>query len=139
MFENIQGRRSMIDYSITNREFNQSQIIDVRALDTPDIGSCHKMIMFKVRLTLPKRKNQDTRTNEKHNIESLREDSIKQLYINRLEQKIMADNIQEGDDVDTAWQKIKNIIKAADEAIGKRRISIPPKRMKQTVVHTGNE
>lgn len=132
-FENIQGRRSMIDYTITNREFNPSQIINVRALDTSDIGSCHKIIMCKVRLTPPKKKNQNTRTNEKHNIESLREDSIKQLYINRLEQKIMADNIQEGDDVDTAWHKIKsNIIKAADEAIGKRRISIPPKRMKYT-------
>lgn len=61
-FENIQGRRSMIDYSLTNREFNPSQIIDVRALDTPDIGSYHKMVMCKIKLILGKRKNQNTNT-----------------------------------------------------------------------------
>lgn len=59
----------MINYSLTNREFNPSQIIDVRALDTPNIGNYHKMVMCKIKLILGKRKNQNTNTKIKIRVE----------------------------------------------------------------------
>lgn len=44
------GRQSMIDYIITNRNIHPSQIIDVRACRTPDIGSDHRLVIAKFRV-----------------------------------------------------------------------------------------
>jgi hypothetical protein len=41
------GRHSTIDYIITSRNIHPSQILDVRACRTPDIGSDHRMVIAK--------------------------------------------------------------------------------------------
>lgn len=49
-------------------------------------------------------------------------ETTRNLYQRRLEQKIVGNKILEIDNVETAWQKIEtNIIRAAEEALGKRK------------------
>lgn len=52
------------------------------------------------------------------------DESTKNLYQRRLEQRIERNKTLETDNVETSWEKIKtNIIEAAEEAIGKRKCS----------------
>jgi len=45
------GWHSTIDYIITNRNIHPSQILDVRAFRAPDIGSDHRMVIAKFRVS----------------------------------------------------------------------------------------
>ncbi|KAL3266532.1 hypothetical protein HHI36_010700 [Cryptolaemus montrouzieri] len=55
-WSNTQGHRSTIDYILTNEEFHPSQIMDIRALTSPDIGSEHNMVLRKLRNIITPRK-----------------------------------------------------------------------------------
>lgn len=61
-------------------------------------------------------------------------ESIKDLYQRRLAEKITINKINETDDVEQAWDKIKsNVINSANEAIGTRKIKINPKKWQAMV------
>jgi len=62
---------------------------------------------------------------DKLNIESLTDESTKQLYQNRVTEKIALNNIETTNNVEVAYNKlVKNIMSAANEAIGTRKVNI---------------
>lgn len=127
-FENSRGQKSMIDYIVTNRNVLPSQIIDVRTLNSANVGSDHKLLLGKIRLRMTRSSVKDRLTGEdKFNVEALWDESTKSLYQQRLATKISADPISDGDDLEYCWEKLKNQInEAAKEALGTRKIK--PKR-----------
>ena len=67
------------------------------------------------------------------NKELLTDDSIKYLYSSRLEGIINENPITQEDEVNNNWEKLKtNILKAGKEALGKRRVKIPPQTHRRT-------
>ncbi|XP_072765165.1 uncharacterized protein [Anoplolepis gracilipes] len=123
-FENTRGHKSIIDYIITNRNVHPSRILDVRVLNSANTGTDHNLVLMKMRGTIRRRSRVEQTTAEKLNVESLSDDSTKHLYQQRLNQKIDRNEIQEEDNVWTAWEKLRlNIIGAAEEALDKRKIN----------------
>ncbi|XP_055378928.1 craniofacial development protein 2-like [Condylostylus longicornis] len=121
---NTRGATSTIDYIITNRAVHTTQILDVRSLSSANIGSDHQLVLAKIRLNVQSKKRPPPVYVEKLNIESLKTESVKNLYKNRLAEKIRLNQIQLEEDVETAWKKVKeNIENAANEALGKRKIN----------------
>lgn len=129
-WSNTRRHTSVINRVITNRSIHPKQILDVRALTSADVGSDHRLILCKYRsynrLIMKKRKPEYV---TKYNIESFANDSTKDLYQRRLTDNINNNSIEEVNDVEQAWEKIKNnILKSAGEAISTRRININGKR-----------
>lgn len=123
-FRNTRDQKSMIDYVISNRTIIPSQVIDVRALTSANIGTDHSLLLCKMLMEKPHRTKKPPVTIEKFNIESLTDDSTRNLYENRLTNKLKGLNMSEGD-VESCWNKIKScIVKAAEESIGKRKVNI---------------
>jgi hypothetical protein len=121
--ENTRGDKSMIDFIIISRTILPTQVKDVRALTSANIGSDHNLILCKIKLDKPPKLNRAGKSIEKYNIESFDSESNQMFYRQRLTEKISANEIDDGDNVDTAWMKIReNIHKAASEAIGKRTV-----------------
>lgn len=57
----------------------------------------------------------------KFNVESLEQESTRELYAKRLKGKIVLNKITEEDGIEIAWKKIKeNITNSATEAVGLR-------------------
>lgn len=92
----------MIDYIITNRTIKPEQILDVRALIFANIGFDHNLVLGKITMSksLRKHKHQGGST-EKFNIESLKNESTKDLYKRRLAQKFESTPCTEEDTVNT--------------------------------------
>lgn len=64
-------------------------------------------------------------------IEPLKSESIKDLYQRRLSTIVSNNKILDTDDVDNAWIKLStNILKAAEESVGKGKININRKNNK---------
>ncbi|XP_056645027.1 craniofacial development protein 2-like [Diorhabda sublineata] len=117
-FENTRGHKSTIDYIITNKNIHPTRIQDTRSLTSANAGTNHQLVMAKMRTTI-----QPIKEVSKLNIESLSDESTNCLYQQRLREKIAANNIQETDDIETAWTKLRtNILQAAEEARGRRTI-----------------
>lgn len=124
-FHNTRGQKSMIDFVITNRRVHPSQILDVRTLTSANVGTQHGLVLCEYRLKQTKIRKKSPIYISKFNTESLREDSTRDLYQRRLNEKISQNIITLEDSVDMAWNKIKqNIIHSAKEAIGQRKINI---------------
>lgn len=67
----------------------------------------------------PERNSRRTIQEQKINVESLWDPTIKELYKKRLQERIETNPITERDDINLAWGKMKhNIIPAAHEALG---------------------
>lgn len=120
----------MIDHVITNQSIHPKQILDVRALTSADVGSDYRLILCKYRsynrLIIKKRKPEYI---TKYNTESFANHSTQDLYQRRLTDNINNNPIEEVNDVEQAWERIKsNILKSAGETIGTRRININRKR-----------
>ena len=60
----------MIDYIITNRNIHPSQILDIRAFRTPDIGSDHRMVVAKFRVSAQPKKKPTQSIISKFNVEA---------------------------------------------------------------------
>jgi len=73
------GRHSTIDYIITNRNIYPSQILDVRTYRTPDIGSDHRKVVAKFRVSAQLTKKLTPRTISKFNVEAFQNESTKYL------------------------------------------------------------
>ncbi|XP_056629521.1 craniofacial development protein 2-like [Diorhabda sublineata] len=122
-FENTRGHKSTIDYVITNKNIHPTRIQDTRSLTSANPGTNHQLVIAKMRTTIQRSCKKSIEEVSKLNIESLSEESTKYLYQQRLREKIAANNIQETDDIETAWKKLKtNILQAAEEACGRRTI-----------------
>jgi len=122
-WSNSRGQQSVIDYIITNKHFLPKQILDVRTLNSANIGSDHDLVLCKIRLKYRVQNKKNTQVREKLNVELLSDSSIQHLYSSRLREKISTWPIEENDNIDSAWKTLhKNIIGAAEEAVGKRKI-----------------
>jgi hypothetical protein len=65
----------------------------------------------------------------KINIDSIQDESTRNLNQNRLREKILSNGIADDDDVNASWSKLKqNIINAASEAVGMERFKSRFKR-----------
>ncbi|XP_030750802.1 uncharacterized protein LOC115878433 [Sitophilus oryzae] len=123
-FYDNRNNKSIIDYIITNRSFLPQQIIDIRVLSSPNIGTDHKLVLGKIRIGAPLSKKRPSIKTDKFNIESLKHESTKQLYSNRGQTHVTLNPIAQFDTPNTAWNKLKeNICKGAKEALGTRTVS----------------
>lgn len=123
-WQNTRGQQSIIDFVISNRAIHPSQILDVRSITSANIGTDHNLVLCKLRMNIQRKRQEKNKcTRNKFNIESLSNTSTKNLYQTRIDEKIETDGVQETDDVEICWRKIKNNIKtAATEAVGQRQI-----------------
>ncbi|KAK4871765.1 hypothetical protein RN001_015889 [Aquatica leii] len=113
----------MINYSITNRQFTPSEIIEVRTLNSANIGSDHSLVLCKIRRKSLLKRKAEPIYSEKLNVELLEDESTRNLYKVRLKNNINKTPITENNNPDEAWTKIKNnILKAAKEAVGTRKV-----------------
>ena len=75
----------MLDYVITSRNIQPSQILDVRILISADIGTDHNLASNKIIIVYMQKLNKPTLIyEEKINDELLEEDSIREFYARRL-------------------------------------------------------
>ena len=123
-WSNTRGQESIIDFVITNRNVLPSQIVDIRTLNSANVGTDHNLVLCKYRAVLQlTRKKKTVPPIEKYNIESFMNEGTKHLYQQRLLRKIQLNQIHENDNVNQAWYKLKdNITSSAMEAIGKRTV-----------------
>lgn len=131
---NSRGHTSTIDFIVTNRVIPPTSILDVRSLTSADIGSDHALVIGKLRLiSLQKKQAKTCEERTKIKTEGLADQTTRELYANRLKEKVTNNNIQEGDNVDTAWERLKsNIQQAAEEALGRKIIKKPNPFAKRT-------
>lgn len=81
-------------------------------------------IAWSYRIHIQLKKKSPVEPTSKINIESLETESTRLLYQNRLTEKINDNNIEEGNDVDQAWKKVRtNIIDSIIEAVGIRNLN----------------
>lgn len=91
-------------------------------MNSYNIGNNHKLLLAKLRLRIQTHKSQKPEYQEKLNIESLEDESIRELYKRRLEEHIKENTALSEEDLDTQWHKTKtNILNAAREAVGTRK------------------
>ncbi|XP_055384192.1 uncharacterized protein LOC129613898 [Condylostylus longicornis] len=110
-FVDSRGRKSIIDYIITNINVHPAKIMDVRVLSSANVGTDLNLVLMKLNSKLPTGVNQTSQIVEKIN------------------SKIQTNKIEEEDDVNNAWNKLKtNILEAATESIGKRTVNINNKK-----------
>jgi len=114
----------MTDYIITNRNIHPSQIIDVRAFKTADIGSDHRLVIAKFRVLAQQIKKFKPSIISKFNVEAFQNESTKYLYENRLSEKLKNIELTLTGCPDLQWEKIQEcIVKAAEESLGKRTVN----------------
>lgn len=121
-FRNSRGQYSTIDYIITNRKIHPTQVIDVRTLNSANINTDHNLLIAKISIKL-KLKNFLIKSPQEPKIliEGLCNESTKQLYQKRLNEKIQARTRQYDQNVNQLWTTLKeNITEAAKEALGMR-------------------
>ncbi|XP_043498354.1 uncharacterized protein LOC122521574 [Polistes fuscatus] len=121
---------SLNGFRITNTFFNHkeqhnyipsSEILDVRTLNSADVGSDHSLLLGKFRIKCHhKRKDQSHVTNEETiKIDTFWDTTTRELYKRRLREKIELNPADNRDEVNTIWLKLKtNIKSAAIEALG---------------------
>ncbi|XP_015187256.1 PREDICTED: craniofacial development protein 2-like [Polistes dominula] len=120
-FGNTRGQKSTIDYVVTNRCIPPSEILDVRVLNSADVGSDHGLLLGKFRLkyNFKRKQKHPVRAREKIRVEALWGTTTRDLYRKRLEEKIELHPTTNLDDLNTIWSKLKtNIRTAAMEAVG---------------------
>ena len=79
-WQNTRGQHSTIDYIVSNRKIHPSQILDVRSLNSADIGSDHSLVLCKIRLLIQKNRKKEAVIEEHLNKELRTDDTIKYLY-----------------------------------------------------------
>lgn len=71
-WQNSRGQQSVIDYFITYRTIMPSKILDVRTLNAANVGSAHKLVLMKLRISIDETVKQNPHYIYKFNIESRR-------------------------------------------------------------------
>jgi hypothetical protein len=119
------GRHSMIDYIITNRNIHPSQIIDVRAFRTADVGSDHRLVIANLRVSTQQIKKPKPSLVSKLNVEAFQNEGTKYLYGKRLSEKLKNIKPTSNDSPDLHWEKIQEcIVKSAEETLGMCTVDI---------------
>lgn len=122
-WSNTQNNKSTLDYIISNQQIHPTQIKDVRALTSANIGSDHNMVLARIEIKMKTKKRRETNPIQKLNIEKLEDATAKWLYEQRLRYKFETNQVQHEDNMEDSWEKIKhNIIEAAKESIGIREV-----------------
>jgi hypothetical protein len=86
-----------------------------------------------MRLLLQKNRKKESISEEHLNKEFITDESIKYLYKSRLESIINDNPLTQEDEVNNSWEKLKtNILRAGKEALGTRKVTIPPEAHKKT-------
>jgi hypothetical protein len=94
-------------------------------MTTAEIGSDNRLVLGKLRLKLKCKQRIEMKHKFRINIESLQDEFIKDLFRRRLQLKLEQNRIIETDDVKASCSKVKeNIIEAAKEALGQRRVNV---------------
>jgi hypothetical protein len=109
------GRKTIIDKEITNK--NAAVLVD----DTRVFRSDHYFVLSKIKLIRRWKKstNRGKICKETYKVHLLKEDSVKYLYHNRVNKVLQQNPISRN--INTEWESLKDIIKAATESLGKRR------------------
>jgi hypothetical protein len=97
----------MIDYIITNQNIHPSQIIDVRAFRTADIGSDGRLVIAKFRVSAQQLKKPMPNIISKFNVEAFQNESTKYLYEKRLSEKLKDTAPPLTNPPDHQWEKIQ--------------------------------
>ena len=98
-----------------------SQILDIRTLNSANVGADHKLLMGKLKLKIRPKKPKEPITTEKINVEALWNKSTKDLYQRRLTKKLDRNFVNKNED--NIWEIIRGSIEnAAREALGTRKI-----------------
>ena len=84
-WQNTRNQISTIDYIVSNRKLHPTQILDVRSLNSAEIGSDHSLVLCKFRLQVQEMKRKEIVIQQKLNLELLEEESIRFLDQKRLE------------------------------------------------------
>lgn len=121
---NARGYRSIIDYTLVNTKCSKL-VLDTRVFRGCDINSDHYLLISK--LAIPSRWKRNISSSktykeipETFKIHLLQEESIRQLYQNRLNLYLSETPIN--NNINQEWTKIKEIIiRAATEALGTRK------------------
>ncbi|XP_044751629.1 craniofacial development protein 2-like [Coccinella septempunctata] len=90
-FCNTRGQKSTIDYIITNRSFTPDEIQDVRVLTSANTGTYHNLVLGKFVLENHRKMKKRPIIVEKYNMESFDDDTTRNLYECRLNQKLQAE------------------------------------------------
>lgn len=118
-WSNSRGMKSCIDYIIT-RNVPRYFVLDVRSLNSGNVGTDHRLVRGILRISLRPQKK-PTANWEKYNIESLNTESIRKRYKSRISETITTNPIDENDSANRACQRLKtNIKEAANQAVGRR-------------------
>src|ERR1700759_5859130 len=97
-----------------------SNVLDVKSCRGPNVDSDHYLVKVVVRAKISTQHNQQQAI-EKWAVEKLQNEDIKQKYVAKLEEKIIAVMGSEPQNVNDAWNQIRqNVESAATEIIGKR-------------------
>lgn len=124
-FQNTRGQKSMIDFIVTNRKIHPAQVLDIRTLNSANAGNDHSLLLGKFRLQIKPKKQPERTKIQRINIDSLWHESTKQLYQDRLAQKIEDNPVYAEEDINISWKKIEeNMETAAKEALGTRIITL---------------
>ena len=113
------GRHSMIDYVITSWNIHPSHIIVVRTFRTADIGSDHRLITAKFRVSGQQIKKPKPSLISNFNVEAFQNESTRYLYEKRLSEKLKNITPTSIDSPDLQWEKIQEcIVKSVEEILG---------------------
>ncbi|KAI4492186.1 hypothetical protein M0802_009992 [Mischocyttarus mexicanus] len=135
-WSDTRGRKSIIDYVLTNRTFHSKSILNVRVLLTANIYSDHVLLLCNIRIYRPPKIKYNTEYIQKINVESLENANTRNLNKTRLERKKEENNINKSDTVKESWNKLaKNILTASEEALGQRQVNQNNKRYKKPWFH----
>ena len=97
-----------------------SNVLDVKSCRGPNVDSDHYLVKVVVRAKISTQHNQQPAV-EKWAVEKLQNEDIKQKYVAKLEEKIIAGMGSEPQNVNDAWNQIRqNVESAATEIIGIR-------------------
>jgi hypothetical protein len=99
---------------ITNRHTDPSLILDVRTLDSADIGNDHSLLLLKIRVQVLKGKKKQQIYKTQLSKEVLEDTVIQYMYIKMLESYISQNTVNKENDVDKNWEILKhNILQLA--------------------------
>lgn len=105
---------------LTNKNIHPSEILDVRVITLVNTGTNNNLVLAKIRKIVQRRKRNKPEITEKLNIECFSDDTNRNLYQNRLTQKISENGITEENDVEAALTKLHaNIMESAEVALDK--------------------
>lgn len=99
-----------------------SNVLDVKSCRGPNVDSDHYLVKVVVRAKVSIQHNRQPAL-EKWDVEKLQNEDIKQQYVAKLEEKIIAGMGSEQHNVNDTWNRIRqNVESAATEIVGKRTV-----------------